>query len=129
MSRKDSVFNSVFPVNRNYNKLKNNKSTENISIDKVQLLQRKIRINSPTSKRAMKELGYNISDLEFVPFKEYIRKNPVLIGKTKNSQQIIYSYIERLRSSRLQKIKDLRNKLKTQTVEEEKMRKNNSCLN
>ena len=129
MSRKDSVFNSAFPVHRNYNKLKNNKSTENYSIDKVQLFQRKIRINSPMSKRAMKELGYNISDLEFVTFKEYIRKNPVLIGKTKNSQQIIYSYIERLRSSRLQKIKDLRNKLKTQTVEEEKMIKNNSCLN
>ena len=129
MSRKDSVFNSAFPVHRNYNILKNNKSTGNYSIDKVQLFQRKIRINSPMSKRAMKELGYNISDLEFVTIKEYIRKNPVLIGKTKNSQQIIYSYIERLRSSRLQKIKDLRNKLKTQTVEEEKMIKNNSCLN
>lgn len=127
MSSLDLSFNNEFPFNKK-NIIKKNQSMGSLSIDNVNFQQRKIRINSPNSLRAIKQLGYKISDLEYLPFKEYIMRNPTLIGKSKKSQQKIYSYIENLRNSRFKKVKDLRIKLKTQ-INIESSIKNNSCNN
>lgn len=115
MSSLNLSLNNDFPSNRNKLHLKKNKSAVTLSIDNVKFLQRKIRINSPKSLSAMRKLGYKFSDLEYLPFNEYIKRNPNLIGKSKKTQQKIYSFIENLRNTRFQKIKDLRIKLKTQS--------------
>ena len=127
MSLLDLTFNNEFSFNKK--KIRNKgKLTKSLSIDNIEFSQRKIRINSPTSLKAMKELGYTMSDLEYLPFKDYIRKNPDLIGKDKKTQERIYSHIESLRNTRFKKIKDLRNKFKTQN-NIEKTDRNNSCYN
>ena len=96
--------------------LHKNKSTSNISIDNISLKQKKIRINSPTSLKAIKELGYNISELEYLPFKDYLKQNPSLIGETKQMQQSHYDYIEKLRKDRFIKIKELRFRFKNENT-------------
>ena len=127
MSLLDLTFNNEFSFNKK--KIRNKgKLTKSLSIDNIEFSQRKIRINSPISLKAMKELGYTMSDLEYLPFKDYIRKNPDLIGKDKKTQERIYSHIESLRNTRFKKIKDLRNKFKTQN-NIEKTDRNNSCYN
>jgi hypothetical protein len=108
--------------------LNKNRSTQNISIEDIGIDQKKIRINSPTSLKAIKLLGYNIIELEYLPFKEYIKQNPNLIGESKQMQQTHYDYIEKLRKERFNKIKELRIKLK----DDEKALKDErsqSCIN
>ena len=104
--------NNEFPF---YHKiLHKNKSTGIISIDNVNKYQRKIRINSPTTLKAIQLLGYNISELEYLPFKEYIKKNPNMIGIEKQMKQSYYESSEKLRIERFNKIKVLRLQLKSE---------------
>lgn len=91
-----------------------NKSMPNISIEDINLYQGKIRINSPTTLKAMKLLGYNISELQFLSLKDYLKKNPNLIGASKQMQQSYYNYVEKLREERFNKIKMLRLQLKSE---------------
>ena len=112
MSLYNHSFNNEFPLNKN-KFFRSQNFSKSISIDNIQFKQKKIRVNSPITLKAMKQLGYKSSDLEYLPFKEYIRKNPYLIGKTKDSQEKIYSQIEKLRGIRFRRIKELRYKLKT----------------
>lgn len=119
-------FNNDFPF---YHKtLHKNKSTQIISIDNININQRKIRINSPTSLKAIKLLGYNISELEYLPFKDYIKQNPNLIGESKQMQQSHYEYIEKLRKERFNKIKELRARLKNE-YSSTKEKRSQSCYN
>ena len=91
-----------------------NKSMPNISIEDINLYQGKIRINSPTTLKAMKLLGYNITELQFLSLKDYLKKNPNLIGASKQMQQSYYNYVEKLREERFNKIKMLRLQLKSE---------------
>ena len=127
MSNYDYEFNNnEFPF---YHKiLRKNKSNVRISINNININQRKIRINSPTSLKAIKLLGYNISELEYLPFKEYLKQNPHLIGISKSMQQSYYDYIEKLRKERFNKIKVLRLQLKNEEVPLRDKR-NQSCYN
>ena len=113
MSQLDNTFNKEFSIIKKDGKIKN-KMLTNFSLDNIYFSDRNIRINSPTSLTAMKGLGNKISDLEYIPFKEYVHKNQILIGKNKKTQQIIYSHIQNLRHIRLQKNKDLSKKSKSQ---------------
>ena len=47
-----------------------------------------MRINSPRSIKAMNSLGINNHDLEFLTFKEYLEKNPQLVGESKRLQKL-----------------------------------------
>ena len=127
MSCLDLTFNNELSFNKQI-KHQRKKPLKSLSIDNIDFSQRKIRINSPTSLKAMKELGYKISDLEYLYFRDYIRKNPDLYGKDRKTQEKIYSHIENLRKSRFQKIKDLRNIFKTQNNLDNTYR-NSSCYN
>ena len=113
MSQLDNTFNKEFSIIKKDGKIKN-KMLTNFSLDNIYFSDRNIRINSPTSLTAMKGLGNKISDLEYIPFKEYVHKNQILMGKNKKIQQIIYSHIQNLRHIRLQKNKDLSKKSKSQ---------------
>ena len=110
MSCSDFTINNENPLNKNHHS-NNNKLSKSLSIDNIRVNQTKIRINSPKSLHAMRQLGYNISDLEYLPFKEYIRNNPYLMSKPKKSQEKIFTKIEKIRNNRFQKLKELRNKL------------------
>ena len=109
MENADSDINNDFPFN--HKKLHKTRSTSNISIENIKINQRKIRINSPRSLEAIKLLGYNVSQLEYLPFKDYIKLNPNLIAESKQMQQNHYDYIEKLRKERFIKIKKLREQL------------------
>ena len=113
MSQLDNTFNKEFSIIKKDGKIKN-KMLTNFSLDNIYFSDRNKRINSPTSLTAMKGIGYKISDLEYIPFKEYVHKNQVLMGKNKKTQQIIYSHMQNLRHIRLQKNKDLSKKSKSQ---------------
>ena len=113
MSQLDNTFNKEFSIFKKDGKIKN-KMLTNFSLDNIYFSDRNIRINSTSSLTAMKGLGNKISDLEYIPFKEYVHKNQILIGKNKKTQQIIYSHIQNLRHIRLQKNKDLSKKSKSQ---------------
>ena len=112
MSYFDFKINNENPLNKNY-KSNYTKLSKSLSIDNIRTNQRKIIINSPTSLHAMRQLGYSVSDLEYMPFNEYIRNNPFLLNKPKQAQERIYSKIEKIRNSRFQKLKELRYKLKS----------------
>ena len=126
MSFFDLSFNIGFPLNKNKS-FRNKIVTKSLSIDNIQFKQRKIRLNSPRTLQAMKKLGYKFSDLEYIPFQDYIHKNPHLIGRTRDSQEKIYSQIEKLRGIRFKRIKELRYKLKTQDNIRYETLRNNSC--
>ena len=125
MSYFDFKINNENPLNKNPN-FNNYKPTKSLSIDNIKINQRKIKINSPASLHAMRQLGYSVSELEYLPFNDYIRNNPSLINKMKKSQDEIYTKIEKIRNSRLQKLKDLRYKLKS-LYSNYSNEKNNSC--
>ena len=112
MSYFDFKINNENPLNKipNFYKYKLAKS---LSIDNIRTHQKKIKINSPASLHAMRQLGYSVSDLEYIPFNDYIRNNPNLINQTKKSQEKMYTKIEKIRNARFQKLKDLRYKLKS----------------
>ena len=113
MSYFDFKINNENPLNKNH-KSNYNKLSKSFSIDNIRTNQRKIIINSPTSLHAMRQLGYSVSDLEYMPFNEYIKNNPYLLNKSKKAQERVYTKIEKIRNSRFQKLKDLRYKLKSQ---------------
>ena len=127
MSEYDKDFNNnEFPF---YHKtLHKNKSTVNIGIDNINIYQTKIRINSPTTLQAIKLLGYKISELEYLTFKDYVKHNPNLIGQPKQMQISYYEYIEKLRKERFNKIKVLRLQLKSENSPKMDKR-SQSCYN
>ncbi len=122
MSYYDNEYNSnEFPFfQKTFHKTK---SVPNISINDINLYQEKIRVNSPTTLRAIKLLGYNISELEFLTLKDYIKRNPNLIGISKSMQQSYYNCVEKLREERFNKIKILRLQLKNENENPKLMKK------
>ena len=122
MSYYDNEYNSnEFPFfQKTFHKTK---SVPNISINDINVYQEKIRVNSPTTLRAIKLLGYNISELEFLTLKDYIKRNPNLIGISKSMQQSYYNCVEKLREERFNKIKILRLQLKNENENPKLMKK------
>ena len=82
-----------------------------VSINDINEYSKNIRINSPRSKIAMNKLGITNEELEFMTFKEYLQKNPQLIGQSKELRKIKYEYTEKLRKKKINQIKIVRNEL------------------
>jgi len=82
-----------------------------VSINDINDYSKNIRINSPRSKMAMNKLGYSNEELEYMTFKEYLYKNPQLIGQSKELNKIKYKYLKELRKKKIEQIKLLRNEL------------------
>ena len=82
-----------------------------VSINDINEYSKNIRINSPRSKIAMNKLGISNEELEYMTFKEYLQKNPQLIGQSKELRKIKYDYTEELRKKKINQIKIVRNEL------------------
>ena len=82
-----------------------------ISINDIDYFSKTVRISSPRSLIAMNKLGINDKDLEFLTFKEYMHKNPELIGESKEIQKIKYDHVEEIRKRRFEQIKQLRSEI------------------
>ena len=101
----------------NYFVLSKNRSTRGIfkkgkiSIEDIDYYPKKVRITSPRSIAAMKKIGVNNDDLEYLTFKEYLFKNPELIPQNREMQRKLYNYVEEIRRNRIEQIKQLRNEI------------------
>ena len=82
-----------------------------ISIYDINKYSKNIKINSPRSKMAMNKLGITNEELEYMTFKEYLQKNPQLIGQSKELRKIKYNYTKELRKKKINQIKIVRNEL------------------
>ena len=82
-----------------------------ISIEDIDYYPKKVRITSPRSIAAMKKIGVNNDDLEYLTFKEYLFKNPELIPQNREMQRKLYNYVEEIRRNRIEQIKQLRNEI------------------
>ena len=95
--------------NSNYLKTKHQKY---ISIDDIEDKKIKnVRITSPRSKEAMKQLGYKDCDLNYLTYDEYKKQNPNFIGEKENKTKFRYECLEKLRQERINNIKNIREKL------------------
>lgn len=82
-----------------------------ISIEDIDLYSNRVRINSPRSLVAMKRLGVNNQDLEYLEFKEFLHKFPELIRHPKEIQIIKYNYMEELRKKWINQLRIIRNEI------------------
>ena len=98
------------------------------SILKINTKDKKLNLNSPRTLFLIKQLGYNVKELEYQTFKEFLINNPSLINKSKKIQIKYYNLFENLRKSRINEIiykrKDIQ--LQNQLFNE---RRSNSCYN
>ena len=86
------------------------------SIYNIDLYSKKVKIDSPRSLMAMTKLGINNEELEYLTFKEYLHKNPELIGVNKEIQTIKYNYVEELRKHKINQIKELRSEMTIEDI-------------
>ena len=80
------------------------KLNNKITIEDIDYFSKKVRINSPRSIKAMNSLGINTHDLEFLTFKEYLEKNPQLVGESKRLQKLEYNHIQAIRKELINQV-------------------------
>ena len=101
---------SDYSQNRSNNMNLVSKTSNNrvVSIDNFDSMssKSKIKINSPRSVAAMKQLGYTTDDLRYQSFKEFLHSNPNLVGVSKEMKKNRYEYIENLRQEKIKEIKE-----------------------
>lgn len=88
-----------------------NKTNRYITIDDMNYSQKKVRITSPRSIKVMKRLGINNDDLEYLTFKEYLEKNPELIGEKLEMKKLRYDYIQLIRKDLIDQVREARKKM------------------
>ena len=114
-------------MSENYNE-DEKKNTKNhnrnlTSIDNIDVnSSTKFRITSPRSLSAMRKLGYENSELNFITYKEFLKRNPDLLGAKKEISKVGYEFYESKRQEKLEKLKNLRD----EEIENEKNRNENS---
>ena len=104
-----------------------NKSTNSriVSIDNFESINnQKIKINSPRSVAAMKQLGYTTEDLRYLTFKEFLKANPSMTGASKEMKKNKYEYLENLRQEKIKEIKERR-----ESIDPNQLSKNNRSKN
>lgn len=84
------------------------------------------KISSPRSLTAIKQLGYNQSDLVFLSFKDFKEKHPELTGQDKSSQKLRYEYSENLRTEKINEIKRLREKIDLNKISNDRKNRSSS---
>ena len=87
------------------------KSNNKITIEDIDYFSRKVKITSPRSIKAMNNLGVNNNDLEYLTFKEYLEKNPQLIGESKRMQKLEYNHVQTIRKELIEQIIEARKKI------------------
>ena len=111
---------SDYSQNRSSNMNLVSKTSNNrvVSIDNFDSMssKSKIKINSPRSVAAMKQLGYTTDDLRYQSFKEFLHSNPNLVGVSKEMKKNRYEYIENLRQEKIKEIKERRDKIDLATL-------------
>ena len=90
--------------NNNKNHNRNLTSIDNIDVNS----SNKFRISSPRSLSAMRKLGYDNDELHFITYKEFLKRNPDLLGAKKEIKKVGYEFYESNRQEKLEKIKNLR---------------------
>ena len=98
-------------LNKNNKSHDNFKFKENISIEDINYTTKKVRITSPRSLKAMKKLGINNKDLEYLTFKEFKNKNPEILAETKRIQKFKYDYCEEIRKRLIDQIRETKQKI------------------
>ena len=87
------------------------KSNNKITIEDIDYFSKKVKITSPRSIKAMNNLGVNNNDLEYLTFKEYLEKNPQLIGESKRMQKLEYNHVQTIRKELIEQIIEARKKI------------------
>ena len=87
---------------------------------------RYIRISTPCSVLALKRTGISQEELYFVPFIEFIQKNPEMRKLSPEIQESRYMFFEGHRKEKIQEIKKVRNQIKN---DNNSITRNNSFLN
>jgi hypothetical protein len=80
------------------------KLNNKITIEDIDYFSKRVRINSPRSIKAMNSLGINNHDLEFLTFKQYLEKNPQLVGETKRIQKLEYNHVQAIRKDLINQV-------------------------
>ena len=97
--------------NESKNSLGKYRKDKLISIDDIDFFTKKVKITSPRSIKAMNNLGVNNNDLEYLTFKEYLEKNPQLIGESKRMQKLEYNHVQTIRKELIEQIIEARKKI------------------
>ena len=90
---------------------------------------RYIRISTPCSVLALKRTGISQEELYFVPFIEFIQKNPEMRKLSPEIQESRYMFFEGHRKEKIQEIKKVRNQIKNDKNDNNSITRNNSFLN
>ena len=77
---------------------------------------RYIRISTPCSVLALKRTGISQEELYFVPFIEFIQKNPEMRKLSPEIQESRYMFFEGHRKEKIQEIKKVRNQIKNDKI-------------
>lgn len=94
-----------------------------ISIEDIDYNDKKIKITSPRSLKAMNNLGIKNSDLEYLTFEEYLNKHPELIADDKKMRKYKYDQIEIIRKNTIDQVREARRQ-----IIEDDLYKNKRCL-
>ena len=100
------------------------KENKYISIEDIDYFEKKVKITSPRSLKAMGNLGINNSDLEYLTFEEFLSKNPVLIADDKKMKRYKYEQVEIIRKNAIDQVREARK----QIIEENISNNNKRCI-
>ena len=100
------------------------KENKYISIEDIDYFEKKVKITSPRSLKAMGNLGINNSDLEYLTFEEFLSKNPVLIADDKKMKRYKYEQVEIIRKNAIDQVREARK----QIIEENLSNNNKRCI-
>ena len=75
--------------NESKNSLGKYRKDKLISIDDIDFFTKKVKITSPRSIKAMRNLGITNENLEYLTKQEYLNKHPELIGEDENMKKVM----------------------------------------
>ena len=94
--------------NESKNSLGKYRKDKLISIDDIDFFTKKVKITSPRSIKAMRNLGITNENLEYLTKQEYLNKHPELIGEDENMKKVIYEHKEVKRKELIEKVREAR---------------------
>ena len=94
--------------NESKNSLGKYRKDKLISIDDIDFFTKKVKITSPRSIKAMRNLGITNENLEYLTKQEYLNKHPELIGEDENMKKVMYEHIEAKRKELIEKVREAR---------------------
>ena len=95
-------------INKISEEFENNKY---ISIEDIDYYEKKVKITSPRSLKAMNNLGIKNSDLDYLTFEEFLNENPGLIADDKKMRKYKYDQIEIIRKNTIDQVREARRQI------------------